>query len=150
MPANRNPIFTGTIFRWDTTLTSAVAPRVISTQVPILLGSSGDYGALITHIRCLDLGDDVATVVFFYTKRLLGDDLAYRLVLELQIEQATGTSLAAANTETVATLPVIPLFDGNVRGLHLAANTELYCALGTSVTEGKAIHVTGGLYELQT
>lgn len=147
MPANTQPIYTGQIFSWNTKLTNLVAPKIITSQSPTLLGDTGNYGALIYNIRAIHLGNNVASVIHFWTKKVEGTDTDYHLLCDLAIAQTSSETEALAATEISYTLPVIPLFGASVKGLYLEKDTELYCALGTAIANGVEVFVTGGLYE---
>jgi len=147
---NRSPIYTGEIFLWSTRLVTVATPRIITTTLPTLIGTSGDCGALIYHVRTNGLGNDVATILRLYYKRNTGSDLNYYLFLETDLPVLTGTTDTASIAEVTSTLPLLPLFGASVRGLHVPPDTSVYAGLGTAVSIGKSVHVTGGYYKLQS
>lgn len=139
---NTTPIYPKDIIQWKAKLVAQVVPRNITTETPVLLGTAGDYGALIHSIDVRHLGDNVATVVRLWSKFALEAD--YYLENELSLSQISSSTNAAAIAPVAFTLPAI-LPNGNT-GLHLEPGESLYCALGTAVAAGVIIAVRGGDY----
>lgn len=139
---NVQTIYPKTIIYWKAKLIAQVTPRDITTETPVLLGTTGDNGCLIHAIDVRHLGDNVATVLRVYSK-YSGDD-EYFLENELTLPVVTGSSNTAAIASIPVVLPAI-LPSGNT-GMHLEAGVSLYAALGTAVASGIIVTVRGGDY----
>ncbi len=142
MAANTLPIFPVKPLNWNVKLSNQIAPRNISTQVPVEFGIAGDNGSLIHTMFVQHLGVNVATVVRLYLKGASDD--GYRLLRELSLP-AIGSVSEAAEVATInfALPPILP--SGNT-GLHLAPGNTLYLALGTAIASGINVWALCGEY----
>lgn len=143
MAANTTPIYTKYPFHWRIQLVDQLAPRKLTTETPILLGTAGDYGALIWGIQATPLGDNVATVIRIYSKQATDTD--YHFLFEEAVAETTGSTEAAKLVNTDFVLPDIAVV-ANSKGLHLESGESLYAALGTAVATGFNLFIRGGNY----
>jgi hypothetical protein len=139
---NTQPIYPATIIHWRKILIAQAIPRIITTQTPVLLGTVGENGCLIHSIQVVPLGDNIATAIRFYTQQEA--ETTYTLELEGTTSTTSGSNDGTGLTPVSVTLPGI--LPSPQLGLHLAANTKLYCALGTAVATGLVVIVRGGNY----
>ena len=122
-----------------------VIGKKITTETPVLLGTSGVNGCLIYAIDVRALGVNPATTIKLFTKFL--GDTEYFIELELDLTEATSSpSEIAANPPSTFVLPkLLPTATRNT-GLHLPAECSLYAALSASVNDGVLVIVRGGNY----
>jgi hypothetical protein len=158
MPINTEPVFLGNHFHWVATLTNQVFPRgggALLPTSPALLGTAGNYGALIEDIIVAPNGQCVQNNIRFYSK--MADSST--LVRSIDFQMATipagtedasigyfiiGSQLSAVNADEY--FPVV-LVGENTRGIKLHPNESLYVGLGV-VEATSSIHVSvyGGDY----
>lgn len=138
MAANTTPIFPLTPFNWQVKLTTQIAVRDVTTQVPVLLGTAGKNGSLIHTVYAAPLGNNVASILRLY----LSQNAGYALLAELTLPAITTAGESNAIDRVVVTLPAM-LPSGNT-GLHLAPDAGLYAALGTAIAAGVQVCALGG------
>ena len=152
LAANTQPIYPRDIIHWRQPLKDEVVPRIPTTQVPVLVGTAGDNGAIIHNISVMPLGNNIATVVRLFTQSAINAinstslQSNYHLELELSIPATSGASDTAALTPLGFTLPsILPSGNGN-KALHLVGGESLFAALGTAIATGLILYVRGGNY----
>lgn len=146
MPASTQPIYVNSVIHWRKRLAGTeVVPRVPTTTAPILIGSAGDFGAMIHGIDVQHLGNSVATVLRIYTQPK--SQTGYDLELEMDLPAITTASESAGITRVVVNgLPAIISNNLQNRALHLGPGESLYVALGTAIASGINVFVRGGNY----
>lgn len=141
--ANTSPIFPGTA-RIDTAFLQAqVGGRDGATGNYVDILTAGPKGTFVTAIDLVHLGDNPASVIFFYLRPAIGNP---RLLFEADLPVLTGSNNTSSNTRiTVDLIRVLPNLDTR-RALPLPPEGVLTCAAGTALTSGININVYGGDY----
>jgi len=146
MAANTQPIYVESVIHWRKKLAGTeVVPRTPTTTAPILVGSAGDFGAMIHGIDVQHLGNNVATVLRVYTQPK--SQTAYDLEFEIDLAAVTTASESVGISKvTFANLPTIVSGTLQNRALHLEPGESLYIALGTVIASGINVFIRGGNY----
>lgn len=150
---NTDPIFISRPFHWDAELNSQILPRVggiVTATTPVLLGTAGDNGGVISSVVVNVTGNTTAAnVCVLFTLR--DGQISVRKRAEVGLSQVS----AAANTAAIANYPVRftlpdqePFEGGTASLLKLEPKESLYAALLQAETTSKFIvHAVGGLYD---
>lgn len=139
---NVTPIYPRTPIHWKVKLSNQVCPRVITTQVPVLIGTIGNNGALIHGIELIHLGSNPDSTLRIYTKK--EGESEYLLEFETTLASTNIATDTAATITVPVTLPDI--LPSGVKGLHLEGSTQLYAAVGVALTNSAILRVRGGNY----
>jgi hypothetical protein len=152
MSINTEPTFISVRKRWGVDLTSQVFARggqTITPTAPALLGTAGDYGALIHEIMVAPTGTVVANNIRFFVLPAGGSQLQRSIDWALPAFTDSSQSAIApyyllSTQANVANSnkpfpQLLILTDG--RGIPLAPNESLYVALGVAETTSR-IHVS--------
>lgn len=147
---NKDPIFISGPLHWDAELNSQVFPRAgggIGATSPVLLGTAGDNGGVISSVSIGVTGDCSANVCVLFTQR--DGSALCRKRAEVSLPQISGSSLSSAIAPVHFTLPDYEPFEGCVvELLKLERLESLYCALLVAETTSKFfVHAVGGLYD---
>lgn len=141
MSANTKPLYPGAIKKPRAFLDDTVTPRKITTETPVLLynGANNSYGAVITSIIAQHVGDNIATVIRFYSR--LASSSVYDLLLEHTTTAISGSDNVSKISLEELTLPAMHPGNGwpDNRGFRLEPKESLYVALGTAVASGLTI-----------
>jgi hypothetical protein len=152
MALNTEPTFISVRNRWGSDLTNQVFARgaqTITSTAPVLLGTAGDYGALITEIMVAPTGTVAANSIRFFVLPAGGSQLQRSLDWALPATNIASESVvcpyyllssqANAQNGNNPFPRLLILSDG--RGLPLAPNESFYVALGVAETTSR-IHVS--------
>lgn len=158
MSINTEPTFISVRKRWGVDLTSQVFARggqAITPTAPALLGTAGDYGALIHEIMIAPTGTVVANNIRFFVLPAGGSQLQRSIDWALPAFTDSSQSaiapyylLSAQNNVANTNKPfpqLLMLADG--RGIPLAPNESLYVGLGVAEPTSR-IHVSVFLGDL--
>lgn len=141
MSINKQPPYPGSVAKPRAFLKTQVTPRNITTETPVLLynGATNNYGAVITSIILNHVGDNISTVVRFYSK--LASSTAYDLMLEHTTSLVTSSDDLTAIPIEEVTLPAMHPGNGwpDNRGFRVGAGESIYVALGTAVANGLTV-----------
>lgn len=150
---NTEPSFIAVRSHWKANLSTEVFARgggSLTPSAPLLLGTAGDYGAVVHDILIKPTGTSIANNVRFFT--LLAGETVLQPSIGFAIAAFTDSSQATAapyyllskqnhpqNTNYFPQL--LMLADG--RGLPLSPNESLYVGLGVAeTTPTTRIHVS--------
>jgi hypothetical protein len=152
MPINTEPVFLGNHFHWVGTLTDQVFPRgggALLPTSPVLLGTAGNYGALIEDIIVAPNGGNVQNNIRFFSK-MSGMNTLVRSI-DFQMPSVApgaedgslnyyiiGSQLSTVNQDEF--FPVV-LVGETTRGIKLHPNESFYVGLGVPETIS-SIHVS--------
>jgi hypothetical protein len=158
MSINTEPTFISVRKRWGTDLTNQVFARggqTITPTAPVLLGTAGDYGALIFELLVAPTGTVVANNIRFFVLPAGGSQLQRSIDWALPAFTDSAQSaiapyylLSAQANAANSNKPfpqLLMLADG--RGIPLSPNESLYVGLGVAETTSR-IHVSVFLGDL--
>lgn len=144
--ANERPIYPRTIFNWATPLKTEVAPIVVGTQVPQLVGNGEANGALIHGIEVQSLGDNSETFLILYLQPLNSRGYTLTPSVNLKYFPLCKVALPAMDASTNTVIPLYSILPAGNTGFHLAPGETLYAALETEIETGVVLWVRGGWY----
>lgn len=137
---NTQPVFIKTPFLWSTRLTNQVAPSLITTQTPVLLGTSGINGGIIESIYGVQYTGAGTGTLHIYGR---DDDLVYRLLIPPVSLSTNPTKVTLPDVISPAKTGVA----GNYTALRLPPEYSIYVAVLATITgDGWEIHAVGGDY----
>lgn len=139
---NTQPVYPRTPIHWKKELTNQVAPRKITTQIPLLIGTVGSNGALIHGVEVIHLGTNPDSTLRIYTMK--EGETTYFLEFETTLAATSITTDTAATITVPVTLPDI--LPSPAKGLHLEGNTQVFAAVGVALSSGIVLRVRGGNY----
>lgn len=150
--ANNDPIFISQHVHWDAELNNQVFTRsggALGTTAPVLLGTAGDNGGVISSVSVEVSGNAAANVCVLYSLRSGATAVRKRAEVSLPAVTGSNTSSALAGYAVHFVLPDYEPFEGCVvELLRLEAKESLYVALlQAEVTSKFTVHATGGLYD---
>lgn len=150
---NTEPTFIALRKHWKANLNSEVFARgggSLTSSAPLLLGTAGDYGAIVHDILITPTGTCIANNVRFFTlaagETILQPSIGYSLPAFTDSAQTTAAPYyllsKLVHPQSTNFFPqLLMLADG--RGLPLSPNESLYVALGTTeTTVTTKIHVS--------
>lgn len=151
---NNDPLFIGRRTHWKAELTTQVLARAggsVTSTTPVLLGTAGDNGNIITSVAVESTGIVAANVCVLFSL-IAGDTL-----VSLRGEAALPDAASASNTAIITGYPVkFTLYDsepfeaGTANFLVLEPGESLYAALLVAEATSKFIvRATGGSYDQQ-
>jgi hypothetical protein len=145
---NTEPIFPDKVLEWNATLTTEVAPRVITTQTPKQLGTMGANGGFIHSIVLTPRGNCAATVFRLYKSMQENNATVYKLLLETTLPEITNASEAAGLASVNVTLPEVKTGGATQNKIDCPSDAVYFCALGTATNAntGYNVWVRGGMY----
>lgn len=141
---NTEPTFIATRNHWKANLSTEVFARgggSLTPSAPLLLGTAGDYGAVVHDILITPTGTCIANNVRFFTlaagETILQPSIGYSLPAFTDSAQTTAAPYyllsKLSHPQSTNFFPqLLMLSDG--RGLPLSPNESLYVGLGTAET----------------
>lgn len=140
---NTQPVYPRTPIHWKRVLAAEVTPRLITTAIPVLVGTVGSNGALIHGIELIHLGSNPSSTLRIYT--LKEGETTYFLESETTL---AATSISTDGTAATITVPVVlpDILPSPAKGLHLEGNTQLFASVGVALTNSAILRVRGGNY----
>lgn len=158
---NTQPVYTKDIISWNARLITQVAPRKLTTESPVSLGTFGTFGGLLWSIRAVPLGANVASVLRLYGGLpTASSSTDYRLLFEVPLPaidamttldnaMVGSTGNNALNAPNGIEVPLPRIYSRNTeesRGLVCTGDYTIHCALSVPVASGWDIFAEGGNY----